>query len=140
MQRIVIDTNVVVSALIQQSYPHRIIYNLFIGGKIQLCVSGQLMREYYKVLIRPKFSRYPDFFVRAEILLGKIETKALKYNPTIKLDLLKDKDDDMILELADECLADFIITGNTNDFIFPSYKQTKIVTPKMYWDNFNIYS
>jgi hypothetical protein len=39
----------------------------------------------------------------------------------------------MILELADECLADFIITGNTNDFTFPTYKQTKIVTPKEYW-------
>jgi predicted nucleic acid-binding protein len=31
MQKIVIDTNVLVSALIQRNYPHLIIYNLFIG-------------------------------------------------------------------------------------------------------------
>jgi len=41
-----------------------------------------------------------------------------------------------VLELADECGADFIITGNTNDFTFPLYKQTKIVTPKDYWENY----
>ena len=47
--------------------------------------------------------------------------------------LISDKDDNKILELADECTADFIITGNTNDFTFPVYKQTKIVTPRDYW-------
>ena len=60
----------------------------------------------------------------------------MKYYPTITLDLISDDDDNMILELADECLADFIITGNTRDFTFSTYKQTKIVTPKEYWDNF----
>jgi predicted nucleic acid-binding protein len=45
------------------------------------------------------------------------------------------KDDNMFLELADECMADFIITGNTNDFTFSAYKQTKIVNPKEYWEN-----
>jgi predicted nucleic acid-binding protein len=42
----------------------------------------------------------------------------------------------MILELADECSADFIITGNTNDFTFSTYKRTKIVTPKEYWEDY----
>ena len=55
--------------------------------------------------------------------------------PTSKLDLISDKDDNMFLELADECMADFIITGNTNDFTFSAYKQTKIVNPKEYWEN-----
>lgn len=63
-------------------------------------------------------------------------SKATKYLPTIKLQLLSDSDDNMILELADECLADFVITGNTIDFTFSTYKQTKIVTPKEYWENY----
>jgi len=41
----------------------------------------------------------------------------------------------MILELVDECFADYIITGNTNDFTFSMYKQTKIVKPKDYVEN-----
>ena len=136
MQKIVIDTNVVVSALIQRSYPNLIILELFIERKFQLCVSDELLAEYYEVLARPKFSRFQDFFARAESLLVEIETRSIKYFPLIKLDLISDADDNMILELADECNADFVITGNTTDFTFPTYKQTKIVTPKEYWENY----
>ena len=94
-----------------------------------------MIAEYLEVLARPKFAKFQDFFIRAESLLAEIETKAIKYIPTITLELISDDDDNMILELADECEADFVITGNTNDFTFPTYKQTKIVTPKDYWDN-----
>ena len=133
MQRIVIDTNVIVSALIQKSYPYKIINNLFIEGKIALCVSESLMAEYYEVLRRPKFAMFSGFAARAEALLADIETNSIMYIPQITLDLISDKDDNMILELADACSADFIITGNTTDFTFPKYKNTQIVTPKEYW-------
>ena len=136
MQKIVIDTNVIVSSLIQRGYPNLIIKDLFIEQKLQLCISVELLAEYYEVLARPKFSKFQDFFIRAEALLVEIEAKATKYNPTITLNLISDDDDNMILELADECLADFVITGNTTDFTFPTYKHTKIVTPKEYWDNY----
>lgn len=136
MQKIVIDTNVIVSALIQRSYPNRIITELFIENKFQLCVSAELMAEYYEVLARPKFAKYQDFFARAESLLVDIENKATMYVPTIKLDLISDADDNMILELADKCEADFVITGNTTDFTFSMYKQTKIVTPKEFWESY----
>lgn len=137
MQRIVIDTNVMVSALIQRSYPYRIIYDLFIDEKFQLCVSDELLAEYYEVLAREKFSKFHDFFLRAESLLAEIESKSVRFFPTIKLDLIADNDDNMVLELADECLADFVITGNTTDFTFPTYKLTKIVTPREYWENYH---
>ena len=94
------------------------------------------MAKYYEVLTRPKFAKFQDFFIQSESLLADIEIKAIKYKPTITLELISDDDDNMILELADECNADFIITGNTKDFTFPTYKQTKIVTPKDYWDNY----
>lgn len=136
MQKIVIDTNVIVSALIQRGYPNFIVNELFIDEKFQLCISDKLMAEYYEVLARPKFGKFTDFFVRAESLLADIETKATRFYPTITLDLISDDDDNMILELADECQADFVITGNTNDFTFSSYKQTKIVTPREYLENY----
>lgn len=136
MQKIVVDTNVIVSSLIQRSYPYKIIYELFVEDRFVLCISEELVSEYYEVLSRPKFAAFPDFFTKAERLLADIETKAKKFTPTTTLDLISDEDDNMILELADECSADFIITGNTNDFTFSAYKQTKIVSPKEYWENF----
>lgn len=136
MQKAVIDTNVLVSALIQKNYPFLIIEELFIENKIQLCVSEELMQEYFDVLSRPNFNRSPDFVVKTESLLTAIGLKAEVYEPKITLDLISDEDDNMILELADECVADFLITGNTNEFTIPIYKNTKIVVPKEYWEHY----
>ena len=136
MQKIVIDTNVIVSSLIQKNYPYFIVYELFLENKFELCISEKLIDEYYDVLTRPKFKKFPDFFNCAEKILTNIELKAKKFSPTITLELISDNSDNMILELAEECSADFIITGNITDFTFPTYKQTKILTPKEYWDKY----
>lgn len=139
MQKVIIDTNVIVSALIQKSFPYKIVNDFFIEGKINLCVSDALMQEYYEVLRRPKFAVYPDFVAKAEAILIEIKTRATVFVPEISLDLLSDKDDNKILELADVSDADFIITGNTNDFSFSSYKNTKIITPKDFWLYFEVF-
>ena len=135
MQKIVIDTNVIIAGLISRGIPNLILNDLFIENKIQLCISEELLAEYYAVLNRPKFNKYPDFLLRAESFLVEIESKAIKFVPKITLTLISDDDDNMILELADECEADYIITGNSNDFTFPEYKKTKILNPKEYWEN-----
>ena len=88
------------------------------------------------MLVRAKFPKFPDFFTNSKSLLADIERYAVHFLPTAKIELIKDDDDNMLLELAEECSADFIITGNTRDFTFPFYKQTKIVTPKEYWENY----
>jgi len=133
MQKVIIDTNVLVSSLIQKNFPYRIVHELFIEDRIILCVSESLMKEYYDVLRKPKFAAYSDFMKKAESLLADIEEKADMYIPMISLNMISDEDDNKILELADVCQADYIITGNTNDFTFPTYKDTKIVNPKTYW-------
>ncbi len=134
MQKIVHDTNIIVSALIQRSYPFLIIYYLFLEDKFELCLSDELLAEYYTVLLRPKFSKYPDFILKAKSVLTSIESKSIKYFPDTKTDLIKDKDDNKILELSLISKADFIITGNTNDFTFPLFRNTKIVGPNEYWE------
>ncbi|HEX9825668.1 MAG TPA: hypothetical protein VGA80_03645 [Flavobacteriaceae bacterium] len=49
-------------------------------------------------------------------------------NTRIKVET-KDEPDNRLLELADISKADFIITGNTNDFTMEIYNKTRIVTP-----------
>lgn len=134
MLKVVVDTNVLVSALIQKSFPYRIVFDLFIEGKITVCVSEQLLQEYYEVLSRPKFSRFPEFYERVQMLMVDIEEKTEIYHPTASIDLISDPDDNMILELAEECKAEFIITGNSNDFSLSQYKNTRIVSPREFWE------
>ena len=134
MQKVVVDTNVIVSSLIQRSYPFKIVHELLIEDRFILCLSEELMTEYYEVLSRPRFSRFPDFFVRAESILAFMEMKARKFVPSKKFDIISDKEDNIILELAAESSADYIVTGNTKDFTFTEFRQTKIVSPKQFWE------
>jgi putative PIN family toxin of toxin-antitoxin system len=59
MQKIVIDTNVIVSSLIQKSYPFKIMHELYLEDKFLLCLSDELMHEYYNVISRPKIFEVP---------------------------------------------------------------------------------
>jgi len=136
MQKIILDTNVLVSALIQQNFPHFILRDLYLERKFELCVSENLMSEYYEVLNRDKFSRFPDFKTKADSVLLDIENNASFFNPTKKVKKIKDPDDNMLLELAQECKADFLITGNSNDFTISKHKKTKIISPRDYWENY----
>ncbi|MDR0321222.1 MAG: putative toxin-antitoxin system toxin component, PIN family [Treponema sp.] len=61
MQKLIIDTNVIVSSLIQRSYPYHIIFDLFFEDKICLCISPPLMAEYYAVLDRPNLRSIKNF-------------------------------------------------------------------------------
>jgi putative PIN family toxin of toxin-antitoxin system len=134
MQRIIVDTNVLISALIQRSYPNFIIYNYVLENLVKVCISEELFDEYLDVLNRPKFYKYPDFISKGEFVLAQLETKASKFYPTKRLDVLTDGSDNRLLELAVESKADFIITGNTSDFTMSEFQGTKIVTPNEYWD------
>lgn len=45
MQKIIIDSNVFVSALIQHSYPYHIVTEIFSNNKIELCISDKVFEE-----------------------------------------------------------------------------------------------
>ncbi|MCL2327811.1 MAG: putative toxin-antitoxin system toxin component, PIN family [Bacteroidetes bacterium] len=134
MQKVILDTNVIVSALIQKSFPHYIVFDYVLDGQVQLCLSEALLDEYHDVLLRPKFARINNFESNAEIVLNRFAKTAVFYEPQIRLDIIKDKSDNKLLELADECKADFLITGNSVDFVFSYYKGTKILSPHSFWD------
>jgi putative PIN family toxin of toxin-antitoxin system len=61
MQKVILDTNFIVSSLIQKSFPYLILHDLYIDRKIKLCISEDLVKEYQDVLKREKFARFRDF-------------------------------------------------------------------------------
>jgi putative PIN family toxin of toxin-antitoxin system len=134
MQKVILDTNVVVSALIQKSFPYLILYESYIDRKIELCVSPDLLKEYHHVLKREKFSRFPDFAQMATWVLNDMESNATIFHPQNKTTIIADDADNRLLELAQISRADYIITGNTNDFTMAFFENTKIVSPKDYWE------
>ena len=135
--RLILDTNVLVSANIQRSYPYFIVDRLFADLNIELCISDELFTEYVEVLNREKFARFPDFHTKAQTLLSDIKNYGVRFTPTAKVDLIRDEPDNRLLELAEACSADYLVTGNTNDFKMTQYKETRIVSPKEFFEVLN---
>jgi len=135
MQKIILDTNVIVSSLIQKNYPYLIVDHCIDGHAI-ICVSNAILQEYLQVLARPKFSKFADFKTNADFLIARLSEISEIYEPKDRLEIIKDEPDNRLLELADISKADFIITGNTNDFTSQIHNKTRIVTPKEYWEEF----
>lgn len=65
MTRVVFDTNIIVSALLQPLGPPAQAFLLALGGPVQLCVSGPVYAEYEEVISRPRFGRSQDVIAAA---------------------------------------------------------------------------
>jgi predicted nucleic acid-binding protein len=67
-------------------------------------------------------------------VLNDMESNATIFHPQNKTTIIADDADNRLLELAQISRADYIITGNTNDFTMGIFENTKIVSPKEYWE------
>ncbi len=71
--RVVLDTNIVVSALLQPLGPSASILLLALSGKLRLCFSESLLAEYEEVLRRPRLKRDPGTIRQALAAIQKPE-------------------------------------------------------------------
>jgi putative PIN family toxin of toxin-antitoxin system len=128
MIRVVVDTNIIVSALLQPLGPPAQVFFLAINGSIQLCVSGNVYAEYEEVIRRPRLRREENVITAA---LHTIREKALWVRPTESVRACADPDDDIFLECAQAARAAYLVTGNIKDFP-ASWLDTKIVTARSF--------
>ena len=126
MIRVVLDTNIIVSALLQPLGPPAQVFTLAIGGSLQLCVSGKIYAEYEEVISRPRFQRPEDVIAAT---LQAIRDKSFWVRPAEAIRACADPDDDMFLECAQAGQADYLVTGNLKHFP-ASWESTRIMTAK----------
>ena len=136
MQKLILDTNVIISALISNSIPSRILYDLVLTQKVEICLSQEIFTEYVEVLNRDKFSKFTNFKAKADVVLSRLREIATFYQTNRQVEVLTDTSDNKFLELAAESAADYLTTGNTLDFTITEFEYTKILTPRDYWDNY----
>jgi uncharacterized protein len=128
----VIDTNVLVSALLKDNSLPAFILALVRRGTITLCLSTEIFDEYKTVLKRDKFHGIRN---EAAPLLSSLRKDALLVEPSTRITVIKDDpEDNKFLECAVETEAGFLITGNTRHFPFKNYQKIRIVSPKEFID------
>lgn len=121
--RVVLDTNVVVSAHLNAEGYERHVLDLVLAGKLQVAVSAAILEEYEGVLRRPKFGIAPRQVGRA---LHLLRTAARMVRPHRRLEVARDPAENRFLECADASKADYLVTGNKRHFP-KQWRQTHVV-------------
>ena len=124
MARVVMDTNVLVSAMIARGKPRRLLRQVLRGHSP--VSSREMIAELAGVLSREKFSlaearidRFLSIYARScEIVDLKRRVEAVKEDP----------DDDMVLGTAVNGRATFIVTGDKHLLALKEFEGVRIIT------------
>jgi uncharacterized protein len=124
--RLVIDTNIVVSAALKPDGLQRTVLLLAITKPARLYVTDTLLAEYREVLTRPELKIRKGL---RQKLLQLIRNRAHSVTPSRPLQVARDPDDNKFLECADAARADYLVTGNQRHF--PKFwEKTKVITSR----------
>lgn len=126
-QRLVVDTNVLISWLIGRQLGG--LDALILDDRFQLFFSTRALAELAEVTSRPKMRKYFTL-ARAEesiVRLGRV-AKVLKHEPKV-VPICRDGKDDFLLALAKAAKADLLVTGDEDLLVLKKYGRTRILTP-----------
>ncbi len=122
--RLVIDTNVVVSAALKPEGLQRTVVLLAMAKPARWYVSDPIVSEYTMVLARPELKIRRSM---RQQLLQLIKNHTRVVTPSRVAQVTSDPDDNIFVECADAARADYLVTGNQRHF--PKFwKNTKIIS------------
>src|SRR5215831_16733995 len=128
--RLVIDTNIIVSAALKPDGLQRTVLLLATTKPATLYISEAILAEYREVLTRPELKIRKGL---RQQLLQLIRSKSHSVKRSRALLVTKDPDDNKFLECADAARADYLVTGNARHF--PKFwKRTKVITSRDFID------
>ncbi|MBI2208933.1 putative toxin-antitoxin system toxin component, PIN family [Candidatus Woesearchaeota archaeon] len=128
-KKIVLDTNIYISALGWKGNP-RIILSKIIEGKYELLLSVKQFEEVVKVLDYPKFGFTDEQKARFILLLNEIATMV---KTKTKVDVIKDDpSDNIVLESVAEFEIDYVVSGDRHLLDLKEFNGAKIITPKQF--------
>ena len=113
MRAVVLDTNVLVSALLTPYGPAARVLDAVLAGRLVLVFDDRILREYEEVLGRSRFG-FNQQDARVLLDFFRFEGSAV-VAPPLKIEL-PDPDDLMFVEVALAGRADAIVTGNKKHF------------------------
>lgn len=133
MYKVVLDTNVLISAIVFGGKP-REVFELILMEKVNLAISKEILNEMRGVLSGRKF-RYPQQVLHS--ILHSLENLAEFVVPQKPVKIIKDDpDDNRILECALEAGAQIIISGDRHLLDVKRYRGIEIISPSDFLERF----
>jgi len=128
---VVLDTNVIISALLSAGGTPAQIIDLWEAGTIDVATSAPLLDELKRALDYKQVKKYlklaPD---EINTLLGRWSTLSIYVEPEVELDVVEDDpDDNRVLECAIVAEANYIISGDKHLLDLGEYLGIEVLPP-----------
>lgn len=127
LNRVVIDTNVFISALLNPLGTPRKVIKIAVN-QFTILQSEVTYQELVTRISKKKFDKYLEKDDRLNFLLS-IKNKSLFVDISHETRVCSDLDDNKFLELAVSGMAQYIITGDNDLLILNTYEEIPIITP-----------
>lgn len=122
--KVVLDTNVLVSAIAIGGKPKKIV-SMVLKEELKGVISPVLLSELQEILNKKFPLKEGDF----KLVVANIEELFEKVHPKKTLRVVRDDDDNRVLEAAVEGKCNYIVTGDSDLLDLNEYKEIKIVKP-----------
>ncbi|MCI0526560.1 MAG: putative toxin-antitoxin system toxin component, PIN family [Nitrospira sp.] len=131
--RAVVDTNVLVSGLINQAgFPGQIL-TAFRAGRFELITSIEINEEVLEVLNQPRIREKYHIGDRIFDIGAILYTQATLVEPKQRVKVSRDPKDNKFLEAALQGKVTYLVTGDKRDLlVLQEYKGIRIVTPAQF--------
>ena len=136
--RVVIDTNVLISAVIKPQNRLGMVIVRLRKGDYVLLYSEELLDELTEVMARPKLRKYGLNPETAGAVIDSILAKGEKVKLMTVFDICRDPDDNLLLALAVDGDADYIVSGDQDLLDLMKVQVIPIITPAKFLDTLEV--
>jgi putative PIN family toxin of toxin-antitoxin system len=130
--RVVLDTNILISALISPAGHPATIYNAWEDGKFTLLTCEEQLGELLATLQKPRIVELIQPH-KAGRLVNQFKKLAENVDPLIRVKRSPDPTDDFLLAMSEVGSADFLVTGDKSGLLsLGRHKTTRIISAKRF--------
>lgn len=128
--RVVLDTNILCSALITPDGPSDRLYRAWREGHFELLMSHEQLEEFRRVTRYPRLRQYIEPSA-AGTMCNELRELATLVGPLPLVEASSDPADNFLLSMAQAGKADFLVTGDKHDLLsIGVFEQTRIVSAR----------
>ena len=130
--RVVLDTGILIAALITKNTPPDQIYQAWRKNKFELITSEWQLAEFRRVSRYPKLRKY---LLPAEAgnMVNGMRYQAIVLTELPTLEVSQDPDDNPVLAMAVAGEADFLVSGDKRDLLaLKTIEKTRILTARKF--------
>jgi putative PIN family toxin of toxin-antitoxin system len=128
--RLILDTNVLIAALITRDTPPDALYRAWRDGSFTL-VTSELQLEEFRAVTRRESVRLRLHPAEAGRMVNDLRSLAVLAEPLERLDISPDPYDNFLLAMAQASRADALVTGDKRDLLsLGRHLGTRILTAR----------